>query len=222
MQPMELARKLASFKKVKEAQKAFTIALEQGELTPEEELEAASYLLVSQGDYKVAYTTFVSLFNRGFQQGELLDIISQAFYFPNLPDLQKRYRENCRILQEYPYCFREDFLPFEDLPIWFFPFDKSSYIPYDPAHSRFGDYVDFNRPVIDRYFFKDLEQPILAEDVYSQYQLEYLNDTVRKSEWVGRENHIYLYYRDWPTFCAHLQHLNFRKLLKEEKKELVL
>ena len=217
MKPMELAKKLAEYKKISEAQKAYAIALEQGGLVPEEELEAASYIFVSGGDYKAAYTTFVSLFNRGFFQAELLDLMSQAFYFPNVKDLQKRYAENCRLLRQYPYCFRADFLPFEELPIWFFPFDDHSYIPYDPEQSRFGDYVNFNNPVIDRYFFKDLENPILAEDVYSQYQLEYLNDTVRKSEWVGRENHIYLHYTSWPMFCAYLQCLDLRKLLKDEK-----
>lgn len=50
-------------------------------------------------------------------------------------------------------------------------------------------------------------------DVYSQYHLEYLNDNVRKSEWVGRENHIYLHYTDWMTFCAYLQCLELRPLL---------
>ena len=34
---------------------------------------------------------------------------------------------------------------------------------------------------------------------------------------MGRENHIYLYYSDWPTFCSHLQCLDFRELLKEQK-----
>ena len=54
-------------------------------------------------------------------------------------------------------------------------------------------------------------------DVYSQYHLEYLNDNVRKSEWVGRENHIYLHYTDWMTFCAYLQCLELRPLLPGKK-----
>ena len=53
--------------------------------------------------------------------------------------------------------------------------------------------------------------------MFSQYQLEYLNDNVRKSEWVGRENHIYLHYTDWTTFCAYLQCLELRPLLSEKK-----
>ena len=74
-----------------------------------------------------------------------------------------------------------------------------------------------NDPVISRNFFKDLEKPILAEDVYSQYELEYLCDTIRKSEYVGRENHLYLHYTDWACFCAHLQCLNIGRLLREKK-----
>ena len=217
MDTILLARKLAGYQQVTDAQRAYTLALEKDDLSPKEELEAASYLFTTQGDYRPAYTTFVSLFNRGYYQGELLNLLSQAFYFPNVERLQKRYQENCRLLQQYPYCFREDFLPFEDLPVWFFPFDDQGYLPYDPQSSRFGDYVNFDDPVIDRYFFQNLEDPILAQDVYSQYQLEYLNDNVRKSEWVGRENHIYLHYTDWSVFCAHLQCLSFKKLLKDKK-----
>ena len=62
-----------------------------------------------------------------------------------------------------------------------------------------------------------MEKPILAQDVYSQYQLEYLNDTIRKSEWIGRENHIYLHYTDWGRFCAHLPCLDMAPLLAQEK-----
>ncbi len=217
MKTIELARKLAGYDQVEDAQKAYRIAIGQGGLSPEEELEAAVYLFHSQDDYKIPYTSFISLFNRGYFQAEVLEIMSQAFYLPNVQTMQRRYEENCRLLKNYPYLFRKDFLPFEELPIWFFPFDDRGYVPYDLETSHFGSFVDFSDPVIDRYFFKDLEKPILAEDVYSQYHLEYLNDTVRKSEWVGRENHIYLHYTSWPVFCAHLQCLDLRKLLKDKK-----
>ena len=70
---------------------------------------------------------------------------------------------------------------------------------------------------MSRNFFKDLENPILAQDVYSQYELEYLYDNVRPSEDIGRENHLYLHYESWETFCAHLQVLNLRQILKERK-----
>lgn len=217
MDTIKIARRLAELGQTADAQRAYTLALQAAGLSPEEELEAASYLLFSKGDYRVAYTSFLSLYRQGLFQKELLELMTQAFYLPNVEALRRQYEENCTLLSRYPYLFRRDFLPFEDLPIQFYPYDDDGYIPFDWKSGLFSDYVNFHTPVIDRNFFHDLEKPVLASDVYSQYQLEYLNDTVRKSEWVGRENHIYLHYTDWGTFCAHLQCLSFKKLLKEEK-----
>ena len=218
MDTIEIARRLAELGQTEEAQAAYSLVLQEAaERNPELELEAASYLFFSQGNYQVAYTAFVSLYNRGFYQTELMDLMTQAFYLPNAEDQKKRYARNCADLAKYPYLFREDFPDFEALPVQFFPFNDEGYIPFFKAEHRFGAYVNFNDPVIDRYFFRDLDKPVLARDVFSQYQLEYLNDNVRKSEWVGRENHIYLHYTDWTTFCAYLQCLELRPLLSEKK-----
>lgn len=217
MNTIEIARRLAECGEKAEAQRAYTLALQAADLSPEEELEAASYLLFSKGDYRIAYTSFLALYRRGCFQAELLELMTQAFYLPNVDSLRRRYEENCTLLARYPYLFRRDFPSFEDLPIRFYPYDDDGYLPFDRKSSVFSDYVNFRIPVVDRNFFHDLERPVLASDVYSQYQLEYLNDNVRKSEWVGRENHIYLHYSDWTTFCSHLQCLSFKKLLKEEK-----
>ena len=211
---IDLARRLAELGQKEDAQQAYLMVLQEvSEKQPELEMEAASYIFFSEGDYQIAYTTFVSLYNRGFYQAELMDLMMQAFYLPNINEQRKKYEKNCKRLNRYPYLFRKDFLAFDDLPIMFFPFNDEGYIPYYKVENRFGEYVYFNDPVIDRYFFKDLENPILAKDVYSQYQLEYLTDNVRKSEWVGRENHIYLHYTDWAVFCAHLHCLSIYNLL---------
>lgn len=217
MTPIEIARKLAEYRQTEDAQKAYTLVLQEQDRTPEDEMEAASYIFFSQGEYQVAYTTFISLYNRGYFQKELLDLMTQAFYFPNLKEQQRRYRENREHLVSYPYLFQKTFPEFDQLPIQFFPFDDNGYIPFYRDENRFGPYINVNDTIIDRNFFHDLEKPILSQDVFSQYQLEYLNDNVRKSEWVGRENHIYLHYSNWAQFCAYLQCLNFVPLLKSEK-----
>lgn len=112
----------------------------------------------------------------------------------NVQELWGRYERNCRLLKKYPYLFRRNIPSFEELTIRFYPFAEVGYIPFYAAEERFGAYINFKNPVISRNFFKDLEGPVLADDVYSQYELEYLADNVRKSEYVGRENHIYLHY----------------------------
>ena len=217
MQPIEIARRMAELGQKEDAQKAYTVALTKEKLAPMERFEAASYIFFSQGEYKTAYTALVALYNEGHFRDEVMNLLAQAFYQPNEDELRQRYAENCAALAAYPYFFRADFPDFDELSLRFFPFDDDGYLPFDPAENRFGEYINFNHPVIDRYFVKDLENPILAEDVYSQYQLEYLNDTVRKSEWVGRDNHIYLHYTSWMQFCAHLQCLELKPLLADEK-----
>ena len=172
MTTIEMARKMADYQQVESAQKAYALVLGQAEKTPEEELEAANYIFFSQGSYQMAYASFVSLYNRGYYQAELMDLMLQAFYLPNVDEQKARYEANCQALAKYAYLFQKDFPAFEDLPVLFFPYDDQGFIPFSKSENQFGAYIDFNRPVIDRYFFKDLENPILARDVFSQYQLE--------------------------------------------------
>ena len=217
MNAIEIARKLAALGSAAEACRAYTLALHTG-AEPGEELEAAAYILQFGGDYKVSYTTFIKLFNQGHFREDILPLMAKVFYEPNVKLLKSRYERNCKLLKKYRLLFRKDFLPFEELPICFFPYDdQNGYVPFYTEEERFGDYVNFKDPVVSRNFFKDLEKPVLAEDVYSQYELEYLRDNVRRSEDVGRENHVYLHYSDWREFCSYLQCLTLRPLLEEEK-----
>ena len=216
MTAIEIARQLAALDQTEGAIKAYGLAIHQAQ-DPAEQLEAALYILQNGGDYKVSYSTFVDLHRQGQFQEDCLSIMTQAFYEPNVKLLKTRYENNCKLLAKYPYLFRKDFLDFEFLPLRFYPYDDNRFVPFHVGEGRFGEYIDFKLPRVTRNFFKDLEQPILAENVFSQYELEYLNDNVRKSEYIGRENHIYLHYPDWPAFCAYLQCLNMRPLLESEK-----
>jgi len=218
MTTTEIARKLASLGQREDALKAYAISLHNGSSDPAAQLEAAVYILQAGGDYRISYTCFLDLYKRGFYREEILPLMDKVFYEPNIKLLKGRYERNCKMLSKYPYLFRADFLPFDQLPIRFYPYDDhSGYVPFLVDQASFGGFVNVKDPIVSRNFFKDLENPILVSDIFSQYELEYLNDNVRKSEYVARENHIYLHYTDWGTFCAWLQVLNMRPLLKERK-----
>ncbi|MCI8422161.1 MAG: hypothetical protein HFF50_01300 [Lawsonibacter sp.] len=219
MNTIEIARKMAALGDKAGAVQAYMLALnEDGTIEPAEKLEAAAFILQSGGDYKISYTCFLELYNDGYFQADILPLMTAVFYEPNEKTLRTRYERNCKQLSRYPYLFRQDFPAFEDLPIQFFSYDEhNGYVPFFQDSMRFGGFVNVKHPVVSRNFFKDLDKPILAEDVFSQYELEYLNDNVRKSEYIGRENHIYLHYPSWETFCAWLQVLNMRPLLEDKK-----
>lgn len=186
-------------------------------MEPNEIMESALFVLETGGDYKVAYDAFLGLYRTGSLREDAMSALTQAFYEPNEEELRERYERNCALLREYPYLFRKDFPAFESLPVRFFPYDDEGYLPFDRAGEQFGDYFAPRRAVISRNFFRDLDRPVLAADVYSQYELEYLRDNVRRSEDVARENHVYLHYTDWEGFCAYLQVLDMAPVLPEEK-----
>lgn len=218
MSALDIARRLAELGQSEQACDAYTLYLRTcHQEDPDAELEAALYILQMGGNYKVSYEVLLSLHERGINREDCFAILTEAFYLPNEKELRNRYEKNCRLLSRYPYLFRKDFLSFDQLPIRFYPYDENSYVPYHVDTGCFGQRVNYQEEIIGRNFFHDLDKPVLATEVWSQHELEYLNDNVRKSEWVARENHIYLHYPDWAAFCAHLQHWEWKRLLKDEK-----
>ena len=191
---VEIARDLAEMGIPDKAVDAYTGALKQGGLTSEDKMEAACAVLQFGKDYKLAYRAFLELYGEGSMRADVLSILRDAFYLPNVKQQKKQYEKNIKLLKKYPYLFRKDFPAFEDLPVKFFPFDDNGVIPFYETDERFDEYIDFEEPVIRHYFFRDLTDPVLAHDIYSQYELEYLRDNVRRSDWAARENHIYLHY----------------------------
>lgn len=136
---IELARRLAELGEKEGAQKAYFLVLQQADGSgPELEMEAASYLFFSEGDYQAAYTTFVSLYNRGYYQDELMDLMMQAFYLPNVEEQRKRYEENCRILSRYPYFFRADLFRLTSFPSSFFPTMTRAMSPFTGRKTALG------------------------------------------------------------------------------------
>ena len=103
MDTIQLARRLAELGQTEDAQKAYFLVLQENmEKEPLLEFEAANYIFFSKGNYKVAFTAFVSLYNRGFFQERILEIMIQAFYLPNIKKQQTQYKKNVEKLQKYP------------------------------------------------------------------------------------------------------------------------
>ena len=173
MTTIELARRCAELGQEEDAVKAYSLAVED-ELSPHDRFECAAYILQHGGDYKISYTAFVQLYNGGYNRGKLLRIMNEAFYEPNIRMLKNRYERNCKLLRKYPYFLHEEeFVPFDELPVRFYPYDDNNgYVPYDTAAEQFRGFVNVKDTVISHYFFKDLEKPILASDIYSQYELD--------------------------------------------------
>lgn len=117
MDTIQIARRLAELGQTGEAQAAYTLALQEAaERNPELELEAASYLFFSRGSYQVAYTSFVSLYNRGLYRAELLDLMTQAFYLPNVEKQRRQYERTAPPWPNIPISFGRTSPPLRTCP----------------------------------------------------------------------------------------------------------
>ena len=124
MRTLEIARRLIDLGRAEDAARAYALALQDGiEGDPAAELEAAVCVLQFGREYRLPYTTLYSLHRRGLFREDVFSIMTGAFYEPNVKELRSRYERNCKKLKRYPYSFRTDFVPFEDLPILFYPYE---------------------------------------------------------------------------------------------------
>ena len=99
MQAMEIARRMAELGQADDALQAYTLAVHEGGLAPQEELEAAVYILQAGGSYQISYTCFLNLYRRGLYQEETLALLTGAFYEPNVKQLKNRYERNVKLLK---------------------------------------------------------------------------------------------------------------------------
>ncbi len=181
------------------------------------ELKAAIFLLKQELSLQAARNKIQELYDDESFRGECLKALDREFCNLKTYKPSDIYKRNCRRLSQYPYCFKEDFIDPEELTIKFYKLPKGGYLPFMKETGTFGNFITLDWPVVFHYFFENLDDPVLAYDVYSQYELEYLHDSVRRSEDIGRDNHVYLYYTDWAMFCNFLQCLDMMPLLKDEK-----
>ena len=73
MEAIEIARKLAALGSTEDACDAYSLVIHQKE-DPAAELEAAAYILQSGGNYKVSYTCFLDLYQRGHFREEIFPL----------------------------------------------------------------------------------------------------------------------------------------------------
>ena len=112
MRAIEIARRMAELGQIQEAQNAYRLAIYENDgQNPVEDMEAAIYLLQSGADYRLPYTCFLRLYNRGHFREDCLSIMTGAFYTPNVKKLRADYERNCKRLKKVPLPVPQGFSP---------------------------------------------------------------------------------------------------------------
>lgn len=170
-----------------------------------------------QGKYEIAIQLFILLYQKGFAQEQVLETILSCYYEPSREKFKKFYDKNVICLKRYSYMVRKDFPLFKDLKQRPIPMSENQYAAFNLADRQFGETIQVKTEKEGDPFFLDLSETLLIKNEFNLLNLKYLWDNMRRSEDYGGDNHIYLYYDSFDTFCLYLQLLDLENLLRDEK-----
>ena len=97
MTALDIARRLLDLGQTQDACRAYELALQtQAGLSPSDKLECAVAVLQLEGNYRPAYLALRELYNAGEFRADVLDILTQAFYLPNVTRLKNQYEKTAK------------------------------------------------------------------------------------------------------------------------------
>lgn len=71
--------------------------------------------LFDQGQYKEAFESFATIYNETQslqERQDIMSILQEAYYAPNVAELQENYEKNIAALSKYPYFWDKQFYKF--------------------------------------------------------------------------------------------------------------
>ena len=173
-------------------------------------------VLISCGKSLEGFRLAVEIYHKSgvAEKKDLLKTLEEVFALPNQDRLVKNYKKNAKALLNYPYWIG-DKIP-ENPDIIVFPVSETESFVYDKQADDFYE-IEVRSKRETKYFFGDLSRPLLVENEANAFNLQFLVDNVRASEYVAKDNHIYLYYENPQIFYALLQSTDFFHKEKTDK-----
>lgn len=176
--------------------------------------------LFDQQKYREAFTIFSDLYNQlqnSDERKSILGMLEEAFYTPNVEEFRSNYEKNIQALKKYPYFWDKIFHEYEELTFYLFPVSDEHYYCYYKENDCFSSEYDAKTRHQMRYFFQDLDDPLIVEDEDNFYNLNFLNDNVRASEDYAGDNHIYLLYSSMEPLERLMLTCDLESILQQRK-----
>ncbi len=145
-----------------------------------------------------------------------IEEFKEKYWLPFLPTMKTNYQINAKFLSEYPFLINKNFVsPHENRYLLFRPTEEIAY-RFDQKN-KIVDKLETNSIRETKYFYRDLEKPLLLEAEYNKFNLKFLSDTVRDSQDFAGDNHIYIQYKDMDEFSLLLCYVNFSEICRNNK-----
>ena len=110
--------------------------------------------------------------NREQEAQEILDNLKEKVWQVNLVNMQKNFETNVRFLSKYPFLLNKNFVAPKDNKYLLFILNADVAFRFDQENKKF-ETLEINSIRETKYFFKELNKPLLLESEYNQYNLQF-------------------------------------------------
>lgn len=170
-----------------------------------------------KGDFRAAILSFIELYQKEYRRKQILQILNEACYLPNIEEMQKNYQRNTRMLKKYPFVFDRKIYEFEELPFCLYMVSESEFYVFDKATQHFIELYQFDSGTPFDLHTNLVDTPLFLDGECDFSHLKFLNDVVRRSEDIACDNHIYLFYNSFADLAKLLLVVSIEGLLDEQK-----
>ena len=178
------------------------------------QFEEAIELFDTQNYYE-AILKFIELYQKNYKKEEILNILDEACYNPNLKEMKENFENNIDIFEKYPFVIGRNSCNFESLPYRLYMLNETEFYIFDLKTKEFTEiYKIYDE---SEYFLKEMNSELFFENEWNQYKLKFLNENVRKSEDIAMDNHIYLFYDSFFSLSKLFLTMDCSNLLEEQK-----
>lgn len=171
---------------------------------------------IYNGDFFNGFSELACVYAVGEKDSSIVDDLKRGFWEPNLAEMEDTYHANVLFLSKYPFLFTKEFVPPIDNRYLLFPLTDELFYRFDQQEQRFAQ-METNSDHETKYFFENLNQPLLIENEFNLYNLRFLQDNVRDSRDFGADNHIYLHYDSVQLFSLLLYYCDLSSICEEQK-----
>lgn len=173
--------------------------------------------LFLQGLYSQALEILIQCYKTDYRADEVLGIIMEAYYEPNIEEFKIRYERNVKSLSLYEHIYHRDFPDFSSLRYCFLPIEEDRYMIYDKENGIFLKPFDLNEGQ-HKYNQYKIDQVIIIKNELSSANISLcLEKTNNPGPYLWMKTPEYLFYDDANLFTEFLQVNDFTALLETKR-----
>jgi hypothetical protein len=178
------------------------------------ELLDAAKKNIFQKDFAAGLDFLIRCYTSGYKKNEVLDLMKEVYYIPNIEEFKKQYLRNINLLKSGQHINGKNFADFNDLTHIFFPNSENKFAIFNKTNEVFEGLYDVfyeSKPKLEI----ENSDKIVIKNVFNSQSLVEIAKSIRLyTDSLEDKKIIYLYYDSFACFMSYLQMMEIDCLLQ--------